>query len=44
MANGWTEAALFNFDPWKAGIFGGAGDVSLDLVDSSFVVDTTACR
>ena len=42
-ANGWTEPTLMNFDPWKAGNFGGAGDVSKDLVDDAFVVDTTAC-
>jgi hypothetical protein len=36
-ANGWRDRALFNFDPWKPGKFGGAGDVSQDLVDSSFV-------
>ncbi len=42
--NGWTEAALMNFDPWKAGNFGGAGDVSKDLVDDAFVIDTTACK
>jgi len=42
-ANGWTEASLMNFDPWKAGDFGNAGDVSKDLVDDAFVVDTTSC-
>jgi hypothetical protein len=42
-ANGWTKTELLNFDPWKAGKFGGAGDVSQDLVDTSFVIDTTAC-
>jgi hypothetical protein len=42
-ANGWTQAALMHFDPWKAGTFGGAGDVSKDLVDVSFVIDTKAC-
>ena len=42
-ANGWKNAALMNFDPWKPGNFGGAGDVSNDLVDLAFVVDTTAC-
>jgi hypothetical protein len=42
-ANGWKEAALMHFDPWKPGKFGGAGDVSADLVDSAFVSDTTAC-
>ena len=42
-ANGWKNASLMNFDPWKPGIFGGAGDVSNDLVDLAFVVDTKAC-
>jgi hypothetical protein len=42
-ANGWKAAELMNFDPWKAGNFGGAGDVSKDLVDAAFVIDTTAC-
>ena len=42
-ANGWTNAALMHFDPWKAGNFGGAGDISKDLVDESFVADTTGC-
>ena len=41
--NGWKNAALMHFDPWKPGNFGGAGDVSKDLVDPAFVVDTTAC-
>ena len=35
-ANGWTETSLMNFDPWATGKFGGAGDVSLDLVDPAF--------
>jgi hypothetical protein len=38
-ANGWTKQELMNFDPWKPGDFGGAGDVSNDLVDDAFVVD-----
>ena len=42
-ANGWKEASLMNFDPWKPGDFGNAGDVSNDLVDPAFVIDTTAC-
>lgn len=32
-----------NFDPWKAGDFGNAGDVSNDLVDPAFVIDPTTC-
>jgi hypothetical protein len=43
-ANGWTEASLMNFNPWKAGNFGKAGDLSKDLVDTAFVVDTTTCK
>lgn len=42
--NGWKEPSLMNFDPWKAGDFGRAGDVSKDLVDTAFVIDTTACN
>jgi hypothetical protein len=42
-ANGWTSPELTAFDPWKPGDFGGAGDVSKDLVDPAFVIDTTAC-
>jgi hypothetical protein len=42
-ANGWKQTDLMNYDPWKPGIFGGAGDISKDLVDNSYVVDTTAC-
>ena len=42
-ANGWTHMELFHFDPWQPGNFGGAGDVSKDLVDSSFVIDPTGC-
>jgi hypothetical protein len=42
-ANGWTSPELMAFDPWKPGDFGGAGDVSKDLVDPAFVIDTTAC-
>ena len=38
-ANGWTETSLFHFDPWKAGDFGQAGDLSADLVDDRFVID-----
>jgi hypothetical protein len=41
--NGWTHAELFDFDPWKAGNFGGAGDVSKDLVDPAFVIAPTGC-
>jgi hypothetical protein len=37
--NGWTKMELFHFDPWKAGDFGSAGDVSKDLVDPAFVID-----
>lgn len=43
-ANGWKEPTLMNFDPWKPGDFGSAGDVSNDLVDTAFVIDTTTCK
>ena len=41
--NGWTHQELFDFDPWKPGNFGGAGDVSKDLVDPAFVIAPTGC-
>ncbi len=43
VANGWTHMELFHFNPWMPGNFGGAGDVSKDLVDSSFVIDPSGC-
>jgi hypothetical protein len=36
-ANAWTHMELFHYDPWKPGLFGGAGDISLDLVDDAFL-------
>jgi len=44
MANGWQQPTLMNYDPWMAGKFGEAGDVSKDLVDETFVIDTTKCQ
>ncbi len=41
--NGWKHMELFHFDPWKPGKFGGAGDVSNDLVDPAFVIDSAGC-
>jgi len=41
-ANGWKNMELFHFDPWKSQSFGGAGDISKDLVDPAF--DTPACN
>ena len=36
-ANGWTEAALMNYDPWDSTKdFGSAGNVAGDLVDPEF--------
>jgi len=36
-ANGWTEPALMNFDPWTtAHDFGGAGNIASDLQDAAF--------
>lgn len=41
-ANGWTEAAVFDFNPWDTTKdFAGAGNVADDLVDGSFL--TPAC-
>lgn len=40
-AEGWTEAALMNFDPWGGKNFGGAGSVTGDLTDPAFL--TPAC-
>jgi hypothetical protein len=39
---GWTEAALFDYDPWGPETFGTAGNVAEDLVDDAFL--TPACR
>jgi hypothetical protein len=40
--NGWTEAALMNFDPWDAARdFGDAGNVAGDLQDATF--EPAAC-
>jgi hypothetical protein len=39
--NGWQSAALMHFDPWADQKFGGAGNVSQDLVDPAF--DTPVC-
>ena len=41
-ANGWTEAALMNVDPWGTEDFGGAGNIAGDLEDPVFV--TAPCR
>lgn len=40
-ANGWTEMALFNYDPWGGQPFGGGGDVAAELVDP--VYTAAAC-
>ena len=42
-ANGWTEPSLMHFDPWGSHNFGGAGDVTDDLMDDSFLVAPTGC-
>ncbi len=37
-ANGWTEAALMNHDPWNSAVdFGSAGNVAGDLVDPELI-------
>jgi hypothetical protein len=38
-ANGWTDSSLMNFDPWGNTNFGGAGNVTSDLTDDSFLTD-----
>ena len=42
-ANGWTEPAIMNFDPWGNRKFGGAGNVTDDLTDKSFLIAPTGC-
>jgi len=41
-ALGWTDLSLFHFDPWGNTNFGGAGNVTDDLGDPSFL--TPACN
>jgi hypothetical protein len=40
--NGWTEPTLLHFDPWSNKNFGGAGNVTSDLTDDSFL--TPVCN
>jgi hypothetical protein len=40
--NGWKNMELFHFDPWADKTFGGAGNISHDLVDPAY--DTPACK
>ncbi|HEV8324353.1 MAG TPA: hypothetical protein VG389_22235 [Myxococcota bacterium] len=42
-ANGWMNAALFDYDPWGAVDFGGAGSVAGDLVDPAFDTPVPGC-
>jgi hypothetical protein len=42
-ADGWTEPSLMNFDPWGSHNFGGAGDVTDDLMDDSFLIAPSGC-
>jgi hypothetical protein len=39
---GWSEMTLFDFNPWSASKFGGAGIVADDLIDTAF--DTPNCQ
>lgn len=41
--NGWTEPALMHFDPWGDTNFGGAGNVTSDLTDLSFLISPDGC-
>jgi hypothetical protein len=40
--NGWTDSSLMGFDPWGNTNFGGAGNVTSDLTDDSFL--TPICQ
>jgi hypothetical protein len=42
-ADGWTEPSLMNFDPWGNRNFGGAGNVTDDLMDRSFLIAPSGC-
>ncbi len=41
-ANGWTEQALFHYDPWGGQPFGGADVIASDLTDPAFA--TPPCQ
>jgi hypothetical protein len=41
---GWSEPSLMNFNPWGNAKFGTAGNVTDDLMDSSFVVSLDGCQ
>jgi hypothetical protein len=41
--NGWTNAELFDYDPWSGEEFGGAGSVANDLVDEAFDTPVPEC-
>jgi len=41
--NGWSEPTLMHFDPWSSHKFGGAGDVTDDLEDETFLLDPKSC-
>ena len=43
LGNGWTEPSLLNFDPWGGHDFGGAGNVTDDLIDDSFLIMPSGC-
>jgi hypothetical protein len=40
---GWASSDVWHYDPWAGGDFGGAGDVSLDLVDPDFDTSDPGC-
>ena len=42
-ATGWSEQSLMHFDPWSERNFGGAGNVTDDLEDESFLVSPSGC-
>ncbi len=41
--NGWTNAELFDYDPWGDSNFGGAGNVTSDLTDTAFDTPVPVC-
>lgn len=41
--NGWSEPSLMHFDPWSEHEFGGAGNVTDDLLDEAFLISPSGC-
>jgi hypothetical protein len=43
-AKGWSESSLMHFDPWSEHKFGGAGNVTDDLLDAAFLISPSGCE